>query len=205
MKTFQPFVFDPQRCRKEVAQLRSWLARRPVLQERKHIQPFFRKRRHLSAFLASYSPDVLRFDRLAFEYPLFGDFACDIAVGDSAKQAYCFIELEDAGPGSLFVRQGRKATREWSPRLEHGFGQIVDWFHKLEDLRRSDDFVARFGSRVIRYSAVLIAGRDQYLGQGERERLRWRADNVVVGSQRIECVTFDNVVEDLEARLGLFS
>jgi hypothetical protein len=42
MKAFQSFVFDPQRCRKEVAQLRSWLARRPVLQERKHIQPFCR-------------------------------------------------------------------------------------------------------------------------------------------------------------------
>jgi hypothetical protein len=202
MKTFQPIVFDPQRCRTEVAQLRSWLARRPVLLERKHIQPFFRQRRHLSAFLGSYNPDLIDFDRLAFEYPLFGDFSCDIAVGDSVNHAYCFIELEDAGPASLFVKQGRKATREWSPRFEHGFSQIIDWLHKLDDMRRSDDFVTRFGARVIQYSAILIVGRDHHLGLGERERLEWRSDNVIVASQSIRCVTFDAVAKSLEGRLG---
>jgi hypothetical protein len=133
MKTFEALAFDPARCRKEVGELRAWLARRPVLDEAKHLRPFFRKRRHLSAFIASYSPDIVRFDRLAFEYPLFGDFNADLAVGDSVKHAYCFVEFEDAGPGSLFVQQGKKATREWSARLDHGYGQIIDWFAKLDD------------------------------------------------------------------------
>ena len=204
MKTFEPLTFDPARCRKERGELQRWLARRPLLDEAKHIRPFFRKRRHLAAFIASYSPDIIRFDRLAFEYPLFGDFTCDVAVGDSVKRAYCFIEFEDAGPNSLFVKLGKKATREWSPRFDHGYSQIIDWFGKLEDMRKSDAFAAGFGARSIRYTGILVVGRDQYLLPGERERLEWRRNNVVVASQKIEVVTFDGLVEDLQGRLETF-
>jgi hypothetical protein len=204
MKTFDPLVFDPARCRQEVEQLRRWLDRRPVLEEAKHIRPFFRKRRHLSAFIASYSPNVVRFDRLAFEYQLFGDFTCDVAVGDSVKHIYCFVEFEDAGPGSLFVKQGRKSTREWSPRFDHGYSQIIDWFYKLDDMRKSDDFAARFGARSITATGILVVGRDKGLLPGERERLHWRRNNVVVASQAIQVVTFDGLLEDLQARLETF-
>jgi hypothetical protein len=204
MKTFEPLAFDPARCRKEVGELRRWLGRHPTLEENRHVRPFFRKRPHLSAFIASYSPNVIRFDRLAYEYPLFGDFTCDLAVGDSVKHAYCFIEFEDAGPASLFVKQGRKATREWSARFDHGYSQIIDWFYKLDDMRKSDDFHARFGARTITYTGILVVGRDHHLLPGERERLAWRRTNVVVGSQNVQCVTFDGLLEDLEARLATF-
>jgi hypothetical protein len=205
MKLFEPLAFDPQRCLKEVGELRQWLAHRPLLDEKKHVLPFFRKRRHLAAFVASYDVAVIRFDRIAFEYPLFGDFTCDLVVGDSVKRAYCFIEFEDAGPNSLFVKQGRKATREWAPRFDHGYSQIIDWFGKLEDLKKSDAFAARFGARSIRYTGALVIGRDQYLLPGERERLEWRRDSVVVASQSIQVVTFDELVEDLQARLEKLS
>jgi hypothetical protein len=172
MKTFDPLAFDPVQCRKEVAEFQKWLARQSLLDEQKHILPFFRKRRHLSAFIAAYNPNVIRFNRIAFEYPLFGDFGCDLAVGDSVKHAYSFIEFEDAGPNSLFVKQGKKATREWSPRFGH--------------------------------TGILVVGRDQYLQPGERERLEWRRNHVVVASQNIQCVTFDGLLEDLQARLETF-
>jgi hypothetical protein len=204
MKTFEPFTFDPPQCRKEVGDLGRWLERRPQLDEKKHILPFFRRRRQLAAFIAAYSPSLVRLDRIAYEYPLFGDFACDLVVGDSARRAYCFIEFEDAGPNSLFVKQGRKATREWSPRFDHGYSQIIDWFHKLDDFRRSDDFVTRFGSRSVHYSGVLVVGRDQYLLPGERERLEWRQNNVVVGSRHVKCVTLDGLLADLQGRLEAF-
>jgi hypothetical protein len=126
MKRFDALRFDAALCRRQVGQLRKWLARNLNLDERRHILPFFRKRRQLSAFVASYNSNVIRFNRLAFEFQLFGDFSCDLAVGDSVKKAYCFIEFEDAGPNCLFVKQGKKATREWSPRIDHGYSQIVD-------------------------------------------------------------------------------
>jgi hypothetical protein len=71
-------------------------------------------------------------------------------------------------------------------------------------MRKSDDFAARFGARSIRYGGVLVIGRDQYLLPGERERLEWRRNHVVVASQSIEVVTFDGLVEDLQARLETF-
>ncbi|MHB1424755.1 MAG: Shedu immune nuclease family protein [Gemmataceae bacterium] len=204
MKSFERLRLDLSQCRKEVGQLRKWLGGKTRIAERKHILPFFRKRRHLSAFVASYRANVVRFNRIAFEFSLFGDFTCDLVVGDSVKNAYCFIEFEGAEPACLFVKQGRKATREWSPRFDHGFSQIVDWFYKLDDMRKSDAFAALFGARSITYKNILILGRDRDLLPGERERLEWRRNNVVVASQKIECVTFDELVEDLQDRLEMF-
>jgi hypothetical protein len=154
--------------------------------------------------VASCGGQLDRFNRIAFEYPLFGDFTCDLVVGDFVQNTYCFMEFEDASPTSLFIQRGKRATREWSPRFEHGYSQIIDWFYKLDDMRRSDDLLARFGSRSITFSGVLVIGRNQYLKPGERERLAWRKANVVVASRSIECVTFDELVEKLEARLATF-
>jgi hypothetical protein len=204
MKIFEPFSFHPVQCLKEVGELRKWLSRHAQLEEKKQIRPFFHKRRHLSAFMASYSPNIIRFDRIAFEFPLFGDFTCDVAVGDSIKNAYCFIEFEDAGPDSLFVKHGKKTCREWSPRFDHGYSQVIDWFSKLEDMKKSDAFAARFGARTITYAGILVVGRNQYLLPGERDRLEWRRTHVVVASQSIECVTFDGLLEDLQSRLETF-
>ncbi len=204
MKVLETFQVDARRCRKEATELRRWLARNPSLDEKKHILPFFRGHRQVAAFVASYGRILSRFDRIAYEYPLFGDFTCDLIVGDSARHAYCLVEFEDAGPASLFIRRGKKATREWSPRFERGFSQIIDWFHKLDDLRRSDDLVMRFGSRTPSFSGVLVIGRDHHLNAGERERLVWRRSNVVVSSRRIECVTLDELADDFQARLAIY-
>jgi hypothetical protein len=204
MKKFEPLAFSAKQCRKEVSELQKWLQKHQDLKEAQHIRPFFEKRRHLSAFLASFQPNMIRFNRIAFQYPLFGDFTCDIAVGDSTKNAYCFIELEDAGPKSLFVQQAKKSTREWSPRFEHGYSQIIDWFYKLEDMKKSDAFAAQFGARSIDYLGMLLVGRDQYLQQGEKERLQWRCDNVIVASRKVHCVTFDGLLEDLLGQLETF-
>ena len=161
MKKFESLVFDPVQCLKELDELRALLSRQEQLDEKKHILPFFRKRRHLSAFIASNAAGVIRLDRIAFEYELFGDFTCDIVVGDSVKAAYCFVEFEDAGPNSLFIRHGKKVTREWSSRFDHGYSQIIDWFHKLDDMKRSDAFAMRFGAHTVSYSGAYGQGGEQ--------------------------------------------
>jgi hypothetical protein len=202
MKIFEYLEFNLAQCRLEVGELHSWLNAHPTLGE-KAIRDFFRPRRHLSAFVGSCDPNVNRFDRIAFEYPLFGDFTCDLVVGDSAGGAFCFVEFEDAGPQSLFIRRGKRATREWSPRFDHGFSQIIDWFHKLDDMEKSSDYTNRFGAATIRHTGVLIVGRNQYLNPGERERLVWRSDHVVVASRAVQCMTFDGLAAVLQARLDL--
>lgn len=196
MKHFDPHVLAIEECREEVAALQDLLSQTADLPERR-IRAFFRSHRHLSALCGLYGPEIARFDRIAWEYDLFGDFACDLVVGDAVQKAYCFIELEDAGPKSLFVREGKKSTRAWSPRFEHGYSQIVDWFCKLRDREKSDEFENRFGSRSIDYAGVLVVGRNRYLEPGERLRLDWRKTHVVVDSKRIICVTYDDLVDDL--------
>lgn len=205
MKALDALPFDTAQYAKETAELANFLSTKPVLRERQDILPFFRKRPHLAALCGHYNPAVARFDRIAWEYDLFGDFSCDLVVGDSVRKTYSFIEFEDAGPRSLFVRVGKKASREWSPRLGHGYGQIIDWICKLDDRRKSDEYEARFGKRAIEYWGVLVIGRDQYMSAGERLRLEWRRENVVVHSKKIKCVTFDELVTDLQSRLAVMT
>lgn len=203
MKSFDPFVFDWRLCRKEVDELRDLLNAQANLGERQHVLPFFQKRRHLSAFIGSYFPYLTNPDRLAYEYDLFGDFACDLAVGDSATGQYCLVEFEDATANSLFVRKGMKATLEWSDRFEHGFSQVLDWFWKLSDMDDTKEFESRFGPTA-NYEGMLIIGRSTGLDVKERDRLKWRREKVVADSKRVYCVTYDELHQHLDSRLKMY-
>jgi len=201
MKTLEPLHFDSKLCRKELDEFKELLDNNPTLDERKDVLPFFRNRQHLSAFIGSYIQGLDNFDRLAFEYSLFGDFYCDLVVGDSEAGCYCFIEFEDASPTSIFEQKSKKATLEWSSRFEHGFSQIVDWFWKLADMENTTAFESQFGKGYIKYDGMLILGKSEDLAYKEQIRLQWRLDRVVVNSKKIFCRTFDELYKDLNRRL----
>ena len=196
MKKFQSLKFDAEICYAELEEFRQLLISHKELSERKDILPFFRKRQHLAALIGAYHTNIIESDLIAYEYPLFGDFVVDLAVGNSKKNAYCFIEFEDGKSDSIFVNVGR-TTLEWSPRFEHGFSQIVDWFWKLSDFEKTDEFENMFGDRSIDFIGILVIGRSQSLGKKEERRLRWRKQKVLVNSQHIHCVTFDELLIDL--------
>jgi len=80
-----------------------------ALSERDDIPPFFRAHSHLAALLASYNVGAATRDRLSIEVGLYGEFVADIVAGDRFQKAYCFVEVEDATPRSLFT-----------PRQRHG-------------------------------------------------------------------------------------
>jgi hypothetical protein len=103
MKDLQEIGFDLKACRRELEEFRQLLGDSHSLTERDMVLPFFNRRLHLSAFLSCLNPKILTPDRIAFEFDLFGDFACDIVVGDRGRMAYCFIEFEEGKPSSLFV------------------------------------------------------------------------------------------------------
>jgi hypothetical protein len=110
-----------------------------------------------------------------------------------------FIWVTNAN--SVFQKQGEKATREWGRRFDHGYSQAIDWAHKLDDLRRTNSVVARFDLHEIYYEMVLIAGRDKHLDTGEKQRLNWRSDNVLIGNKKVLCMTFDGLLNQLRVRL----
>ncbi len=154
-----PLAFRYDQCLQEAQELQKFLGSHTTLRERDQILPFFKARQHLSAFLSVYNARARHYDRVAHEYPLFGDFTCDLVAGDWSKSAFVFVEFEDAAPNSIFAKKKGKNTLEWSQRFEHGFSQIVDWFYKLDTQRHSPDFEQRFRSRDVHVSGLLVVGR----------------------------------------------
>jgi len=204
MPDFHAHTFDQTACRQQLLELKALLDSSADLGEAV-FHDFFEVRTHLRALVGPYNPSLASPDRLAWQYPIFGDFRCDFAIGDWARKAYTFVEFEDARPNSLFVKQGEKATRAWSSRFDGGYGQIIGWFYKLHAMTDTPDMEARLGKRAIRYTGVLIVGRDQHFQPGERLRLEWRREHVVVNSKHIVCVTYDELLEDLWFRLDQYS
>src|SRR6266446_6624125 len=200
MPDFQPHSLDEALCRQQVQELKALLDGAADIGEAV-FHDFFEPRSHLRAMVGRLNSVLLSPDRLAWQYPIFGDFRCDFAIGDWARKAYTFVEFEDARPNSLFVKQGEKATRAWSSRFDGGYSQIIDWFYKLHVMTDTPDMAARLGKRSIRYTGVMIVGRDQHLQPGERLRLEWRQDHVVVNSRHIVCLTYDQLLDDLLFRL----
>lgn len=201
MKDFMAHTFDPGRCQTELNEFKALLGTKTELSEKNDILPFFNERNNLSVFIGSYFPEIDEFDRLAYEYSIFGDFTSDLVVGDSQTNTYCFVEFEDAVPTSIFKKNPNKATPEWSPRFEHGFSQIVDWFWKVDDMKNTTVFQNQFGIGHIRYYGLLVIGRSTDLSQREQTRLKWRLEKVLVDSKPIFCVTFDQLFYHLEKRI----
>jgi hypothetical protein len=205
MKEFVSIRWDAQQCRQELKMLRRLLVGSRVLKERDDILPLFKRCLHLSASLGDYHRGIVNPDLVAHEYDLFGDFSCDLVAGDSRQGAYLFVEFEDAAPQSIFVRRKGKASPEWAPRFERGFSQLVDWFYKLADMEKTDEYTGRFGGKTNACVGLLVVGRSETLGEREERRLRWRQDKVLVNSNKIHCVTFDQLHQDLRLRLDKYT
>lgn len=203
MKRFEPFSIDFARCRHELDQFKAMLDWGEALKERRHILAFFREHRQVAALLGLIAPEIAEVDRIAYEFDFFGDYAADLAVGDSHKREYCFVEFEEAAPDSIFRRAGDKHSLEWSRGFDRGYSQITDWFWKLHDLSRSEAGRERFGHEgAINYCGLLVIGRSRGLAPNEVERLRWRRSRVLVDSRHVYCMTFDELYDDLAFRLS---
>jgi hypothetical protein len=196
--------FDPKRCRVEIDEFGDLLKAKGELSEKQDIQPFFKSRQQLSAFIGSYIRNIGPATEICFEYKFYNDFAADLVVGVKAHRRYCVIEFEDGRQESIFKVSPNLKTKVWSPRFEHGFSQIIDWFSLLDDLKKTDRFKRDFGSGHIRFSALLIAGRDAGLpDEYDRFRLDWRTDKVIVDNHSVECITFDELHRHMDQHLKL--
>jgi len=200
MKEFESYKFNLVTYKEELEAFKQLLTK-PNLEESKDILPFFKENQHLVAQIGTLVPDMQTPDKIAYEFDIFGDFKSDCVVGDSKGQNYCFIEFEDANKKSVFVQKTGKYKPEFSPRFEHGFSQIVDWFYKLDGLQDSRDFKERFGSSEINYHGILIIGRNDYLDEPLKDRLKWRTNHVIINSKQILCYTFDDLYERLNRKL----
>ncbi len=201
---FTDVAFDPKQCRAEIDEFGALLRAKAELSEKYDIQPFFKGRAQLSAFIGSSAPNIGAATQICFEYNFFGDYAADLVIGDKARRRFCVIELEDGRLQSIFKPSPAGNTRVWSTRFEHGYSQIIDWYTMLDDLKKSQRFKRDFGDGHIRFSAMLIIGRDAGLSEPhDRFRLDWRTDKVTVDSNSVACVTFDELHRHMDQHLQL--
>ena len=202
-KDLQPFKVDRLQAIEELGAFRKLLDGSPskILNEREHILPFFRKNQHLAAMIGAANSKISRFDRIGFEFSIQGDFNCDLVVGDSVKHQYCFVEFENAAPNSVFSRKLGKSTPEWGSRFEHGYSQIIDWFRALHGMEGTPKYQQMFGMNEIHFLGMLVIGRRDFMDQDQISRLEWRREHVTVFSKKINCITFDELYDDLRFRL----
>jgi hypothetical protein len=193
MKALDAHVFDPAKSRTELDEFKALLDAHPALAERDHLMPLFKWCRHLTALIGTQIPGIGTPDRVASEFQVFGDYAADLVIGNSDLAVFCAIELEDAGPDSIFHRAGAKATPEWGRRFEHGFSQLVDWFYAWDDYRGTAGFAKHFGHGKVEFYGVLLIGRSADLSPADRDRLHWRSQRVSVNTHKVFCWTYDDL------------
>ena len=51
---------------------------------------------------------------------------------------------------------------------------------------------------------MLVIGRESFLSPIDKNRLRWRLNKVLIDSQKIICITFDQLARDIKDRLSLY-
>jgi len=200
----ETITFDHALFEVELSALGTLLASKAELSETGDIQPLFKTSKHLSAFLGTFAPDIGPATELAFEFPFFGDYQADLLVGSKSAGHFCVVEFEDGGSDSIFKKQPKRGNPEWSSRFEHGFSQLTDWFFNLDDYKKSHGFTKTFGYGHVSFTGVLIIGRATGLNAMKRTRLRWRSDKVLIDSNAVICVTFDDVYETFKKRYALY-
>jgi hypothetical protein len=202
MKSLDKFTIKLAECEAELIEFKKLLDGKKTLSERNDILPFFKANRHLAALIGGYHPKIHSFDRQASELSLFGDYTCDLVIGDSTSRGFCFVEFEDASPNSVFTKKKGKDTPEWSRRFEHGFSQIVDWIRILDGQKHTPLFRKVFENSEINAVGLLVIGRRHYLDEAQYDRLLWRSDQVHVGATHIHCITFDELYLTLSLKLS---
>ncbi|WP_406698460.1 Shedu anti-phage system protein SduA domain-containing protein [Singulisphaera sp. Ch08] len=191
----ESITFDHALFEAELTKLGNLLASKTDLSERDDIQPLFKASRHLSAFLGTFAPDIGPATELVYEFPFFGDYRADLLVGSKSAAHFCVVEFEDGGPDSIFKKQPNRPNPEWNARFEHGFSQLTDWFFNLDDYKKSHGFTKTFGYGHVSFTGLLVVGRSASLDDMKRTRLRWRSNKVLIDSNAVICVTFDDVYE----------
>jgi len=200
MKSLDSIIPNRIQCQKELKEFRSLLSSKDELSESGDLLPFFRERKQLTALVGgSLHPRIAVADLVAHEFDL-DDYCCDFVVGESRRHTFLFVEFEDAKKNSIFSpRAEQRFMSEWGGRFEHGFSQIVDWAYKLYDMEKSvDTFEKRFGFRIIDPMSILVIGRSRFLSRSEGVRLDWRWKHVVVNNQQVWCITYDQLLEEMQ-------
>ena len=200
----EPVSFDPAVFRKELDEFGALLSSKSDLKEREEVLPFFKDRKHLTAYIGALYLNIAVANEICFGFDITGNFEADVLLGSRAASQFCIVEFEPGEEDAIFQKQRRK-NPEWSARFEHAFSQIVDWFWALEDQKGSQDFSTTFGDGEITFASLLVMGRTAGLDDTKRRRMAWRAKKVLIDSNKVTCITFDDLYAALKEKFEFYT
>ena len=197
----ESYTSDRQALVAELAEFEQLMSPNTALREKEDILPFFRRNRHLAAYLGYANNYLAVPDLLGIEHNLLG-FRCDIAVGDSVNGQFTLVELEDAAKESVFRRDPKRQFPRWAPRYEAGFSQLVDWTWRIEHEKPPSIILQSvFGTTSPKIHYVLVIGRDRWISAAEGARLEWRRRYNGIHGQQTTIWTYDDFLGFVQRRL----
>lgn len=142
------------------------------------------------------------------ELPILGKYRADFVVSNNSHSEFAFIEFENATEGSIFTKTINKRTlaHSWSPRFEHGYSQVIDWYHHLRENDGTSNMLSEFGRRTIKSYGALIIGRNSSIGKSDcRHRFQKRIECSTIYDKHITCYTFDDLYEQMEIQYDILA
>src|ERR1700730_15363670 len=171
--------------------------------ERAQFLPFFAQHPQLCAHLGTLNDRVSVGTHVKSELSLWGDFTCDLVVGNLDDGAFVFIEFEDAAKAGLFRSQPGRRNSHWGQRVEQGISQVTDWLFRISSEGSSDRMERDFGARHITIMALVVVGRSSEVNDYDRSRMDWGSTHHIVGGTKLTIVTYDDLLAWLDGRVVL--
>jgi hypothetical protein len=196
---FTPISFHARRADLELAEFKEWMARRDYFSESEAVAEVA-TRPHMACLLGWIvgmpPPDLIK-----FEFAIKGLFRADLAIGNDKARKFVLVEFEDGRENSLFSGGTRK-YRFWSRRLEHGFGQVIDWGWAKHSHPGDVAFTNSFGGRVVDDCYIVVCGRNPLPGSLEEERFDFRRSRLRLSGVTVQILTYDLMVDLMSAYIN---
>src|SRR5262245_42203286 len=103
--TLEPVAFEPAVFRKELGEFGQLLKSRENLKEREHVSPFFKERKHLTAFVGALYLNISVATEVCFDFDISGNFEADVLLGSRAANQFCIVEFEPGEKDAVFKKQ----------------------------------------------------------------------------------------------------
>lgn len=199
MTAFTHIDFNLADADRQLNSFRDWLHDETFVGEAEIVAQI-KQRPHMACLLASTlgleAPDLIR-----FELALKGMFRTDLVLGNHGTRRFGLIEFEDATEHSIF-KKGAAQYRQWAPRIEHGFSQIVDWAWVRQDHPNDTVLVNGFGGPISTSCYAVICGRDDSLRDDvERKRFAHRRSSLKIEGHPALVMTYDEMVRAMSDSL----
>ncbi|PFH89296.1 Shedu anti-phage system protein SduA domain-containing protein [Bacillus cereus] len=197
MKKFAPIDINVTIARKEYDEFKSRILAKTDLKEREDILAFLKEKQYLSALIPSFL--FIKWDLVALEKPIGGDFRTDLVVGNSEDNKFILIEFENAEENSLFKQDNKRGIRAFGTRFNDALSQITDWFWKIDESSDTDkrNFFEISSTDNLEYEGLIIIGRDCYMKGLDERRLRWRSNRTIINSQNFKVITYDVLIKKM--------